>query len=73
MLHWPYDDHVAGRDSQSKDEEDEDTNGHVGGETAAAVFGVGTLTQPHRRGAARWEGLGHTAAVVKHLKTTTEG
>lgn len=65
--HRPYDDHVARRDSQRVDEGAEHGHGHVGSEAAAAVFGVGTLAEPHRRAAARRVGRRHTAAVVKHL------
>lgn len=63
----PNDDHVTRCGSQSVDEGAEDGHGHVRGETSAAVLGVGTLAQPHRRAAARWVGGGHAAAVVKDL------
>lgn len=66
-MHRPYDEHVTRRDSQRGDKAAENRDSHVGGETAAAVLGMGTPAQPHRHTTACREGAGHTAAVVKDL------
>ena len=66
-MHRPYDDHVAGCGPQRVDEGAEHRHGHVGGEAAAAVLGMGTPTQLYRCTAACWEGGGHATAVLKNL------
>lgn len=70
VIYRPNDDHVTRSGSKRVDEGAEDRNGHVGGETAAAVLCMRTLAQLHRRGGAGWRGCGHTAAVVKDLEKT---